>query len=348
METQRTKWQWKKWNKSGVFMSSGHIYSHRVALREKTQCWQTTSTTHAISIKKRMNAFPWTHNLVQFCYVCRWMQIYSHMWVKLFRQFTQCSPSQGSTLACSLEISPPPSLLPLHHSPRWSPVPLHSVLPLPLGQPSRSIWPTTRVRAKTSLQVIWPRVKPRVRLGGSGSLTDPVSFFFRVPPCQQLSHLSLVFIEGGGGGHFPSALLFFVKYPSTVEAPVSRFPLVRNTLPLPLLQNTTALISWVSKCCSPPLNHPPPPAETSPPPQASPLRENQRGRQEARNCEPETTSLHSTERATLWWRNGTFLAGRSSSLKQKGGVRKQTQEEGEVVREELNCWGSTFYSPKRG
>lgn len=114
-----------------------------------------------------------------------------------FSSSSQCSRSHGSTLACSLEISPPPSLLPLHHAPRWSPVPLHSVLPLPLVQPSRSIWPMTRVRATTSLQVIWPPVKSRVRLGGSGSLTDPpsVSFFFRIPPCQQLSHLSQVFIE---------------------------------------------------------------------------------------------------------------------------------------------------------
>lgn len=119
--------------------------------------------------------------------------------------------------------------------------------------------------------------------GPNGCIREPdrsfsVTFFFRLPPCQQLSHLSQVFIEGR---HIPSALLFLVKYPSTIQAAVSRFPLVRNTLCLPLLQNTTALISWVSKCCSPPLN-PPPPAETSPPPQASPLMENQQGSQEAR------------------------------------------------------------------
>lgn len=94
--------------------------------------------------------------------------------------------------------------------------------------------------------------------------------------------------------------------------------------------------------------HPPPPSETSPPPQTSPLTEDQQGREEARSGEKETASPPSTTRTTLWWRNGTVLPGRSSPLKQKEGVRKQTQEEGEVVEEEPNCWGSTFYSPKRG
>lgn len=34
-------------------------------------------------------------------------------------------------------------------------------------------------------------------------------------------------------------------------------------------------------------------------------------------------------------------------MKQREGVRKQTQEGEEGVGEEPNCWGSTFYSPQR-
>lgn len=205
------------------------------------------------------------------------MQIYSDT-SEAFSSSSQRSLSQGSTLACSLEISPP--LLPPHHSPRWSPVPLRFALRLPLSQLSRSIWPMTRVRATTSLQVIWPPVKSRVQMGGSVSLTDP---FLLVSSSDyhpaNSSHIFPRFLLKGG--IFLQHFLFLVKYPSTIQAAVSRFPLVRNTLCLPLLQNTTALISWVSKCCSPPLN-PPPPAETSPPPQASPLVESQQGSREAR------------------------------------------------------------------
>lgn len=167
-------------------------------IRRKTNA-DKPQPQHTLSLSKRGcidgPEHIFLYNFVSSAVGCR----YVHTCEWSFPSSSQCSPSHGSTLACSLEISPPPSLLPLHHAPRWSPVPLHSVLPLPLAQPSRSIWPMTRVRATTSLQVIWPPVKSRVRLGGSGSLTDPfsVSFFFRIPPCQQLSHLSQVFIERG-------------------------------------------------------------------------------------------------------------------------------------------------------
>lgn len=71
----------------------------------------------------------------------------------------------------------------------------------------------------------------------------------------------------------------------------------------------------------------------------------QQGRQEALSAKTEAASFYSTKWVALWLENGMSLSGSSSTLKQKEGVRKQTQEEEE---EELNCWGSTFYSPERG
>lgn len=173
--------------KCRVYVSSG----------EKSNADKQPQHTHTLYQKEDALTAQNTYS----CRILFLLQLDADIFTRASEAFppVQCSPSHGSTLACSLEISPPPSRLPLHHAPRWSPVPLHSLLPLPLAQPSRSIWPMTRARATTSLQVIWPPVKSRVRLGGSGSLTDPfsVSFFFRTPPCQQLSHLSQVFIEGG-------------------------------------------------------------------------------------------------------------------------------------------------------
>lgn len=104
-------------------------------------------------------------------------------------------------------------------------------------------------------EAIWPPVKLRVQSGGLGSLAEP---FLLVPSADHRptssSHIFPRFLLKGK--HFPSALLFFVKHSSVIQAAASPSPLVRNTLHPPLWRNTTALISWVSKCCSPPLNTP--------------------------------------------------------------------------------------------
>lgn len=52
----------------------------------------------------------------------------------------------------------------------------------------------------------------------------------------------------------------------------------------------------------------------------------QQGRQEAWNSTNEAPSLYPTKWVALWLQNGTFLSGGSSTMKQKEGVRKQTQE----------------------
>ncbi|TNN33444.1 hypothetical protein EYF80_056388 [Liparis tanakae] len=165
----------------------------------------------------------------------------------------------STTLACSLEISPPPPPPPpplpppLHAAPsaRWpAPAPLHPPLPPPLSPPSTSIWPTTPGTATTC--------PPRTRRLGA----LPVRVPLRGPPCPRArtsprgaSVLPAGAPWRGETFRFHSSLPYRAHTggSSRVPVPVSLLPLWRNT---------TALISWVPPSSSPSSSSPSSPSSS--------------------------------------------------------------------------------------
>ncbi len=127
------------------------------------------------------------------------------------------------------------------------------------------------------------------------------------------------------------------------------FP-VTLLLPLPLWQNTSALISWVSKCCSHSLLFWTPLQPFPSTSGQSTRKKHSGGGRKLEALKMNAASFYSTEWVPLWLQNGTSLSGLFHSEAEGGSQKTNTEGGGGggaellglhilLPRERLGMWG---------